>query len=78
MSNDKALIIPITDEHRKYLRRLIGISFGLAFTDEVENAMDLINEVLENGYYDSIKQSDELNKLGKLFNWKKNKDKHFL
>ena len=67
----------VTNEQRKYLRRLIAISFGLAFTDEVSSSVDLINRVLKNGVF---RESDKvrLNNLNNIFNYSENKHKHFL
>ena len=70
-------VYPLTESQANYLRRLIGISMGLAFTDEVCDGMDLINQVLRNKRYDDD-DKEELNKLQYVFDFKKNGEKNFL
>lgn len=67
----------VTEEHQKYLRKLIGISFGIGITDEVSDGLDLINRVLEDMKYhdDDIEQ---LNNLHIVFRYEEKKGKHYL
>ena len=61
----------------RYLRELIGISFGLGMTKEVEDGLELINRTLEHKMYYEV-DGPKFNKLQYTFHYKKNKGKHFL
>lgn len=71
--------IPIeaTPEQLKYLGELYMITFGIGMTDEVIEGLGLINSIRKHKkYYDADKET--LNNLHKVFNYNKNKGKHFL
>ena len=67
----------LTEEQIKYLRELIGISFGLGMTDEVVEGLKLINKILKYKRYYDVQQK-RLNELQYLFKYEEKKGKHYL